>query len=347
MWIFYLISTVLLLCLVLYYKIKHRNVSKEFSNSSLALYFFEISFSEESFSDKLKMISLAIRKKLGFDFVSFVAFDEEGRATMLQSNVVVFDQDEVLKMINSIDKTKHQSRFSKDYPILYGNNSSRGIHYFYYVALDGGGILLESEDVKNPVLLEELVFSTLVASLSNAISFIISANESVVSSLTDHLSGLPNRKALESFVSTDLPERYCVCMCDIDHFKKVNDTYGHETGDFVIQAFSKILNKLIRNEDKLFRIGGEEFLIVFAESSSTDILNRLNTIRKHIMTHKMESLSKEVFHITSSFGVADSMAIENSEFNDIVALADKALYESKSNGRNRVTISKGGDVRAS
>jgi diguanylate cyclase (GGDEF)-like protein len=122
---------------------------------------------------------------------------------------------------------------------------------------------------------------------------------------------------------------YCAIMVDIDWFKKVNDTYGHQIGDEVLQGFAQVLNRHIRNTDLLGRYGGEEFLIIFSHMTQQMASEMTEKIKDDIVnTH----FSSEQINITASFGIAESRT--NGEYKDIIRLADKALYQAKDSGRN-------------
>lgn len=122
---------------------------------------------------------------------------------------------------------------------------------------------------------------------------------------------------------------YCVVMVDIDWFKKVNDTYGHQVGDEVLQDFAQVLNKHVRSTDLIGRYGGEEFLIVFSHTAQQMASEMTQKIKDDIVnTH----FSSEKIDITASFGLAESK--KGFEYKDIIRFADKALYQAKGSGRN-------------
>jgi len=122
---------------------------------------------------------------------------------------------------------------------------------------------------------------------------------------------------------------YCAIMVDIDWFKNVNDTYGHQIGDEVLQGFAQVLNRHIRNTDLLGRYGGEEFLIIFSHMTQKMASEITEKIKYDIAnTH----FSSEQINITASFGIAESR--KNCEYKGIIRLADKALYQAKDSGRN-------------
>jgi diguanylate cyclase (GGDEF)-like protein len=121
-----------------------------------------------------------------------------------------------------------------------------------------------------------------------------------------------------------------VVLLDIDKFKKVNDTFGHQVGDTVLQEIASLLLKNVRAADTVGRWGGEEFLILCPQTTLEESANIAQKLRESIETHTFP----HVVHNTASFGVASHGKNDTKE--DIVGRADKALYKAKANGRNQV-----------
>jgi len=142
----------------------------------------------------------------------------------------------------------------------------------------------------------------------------------------DTLTNLNNRRSLESISDYD-----CLILGDIDHFKIINDTYGHIVGDEVLVEISSVFKHFVRETDYVCRWGGEEFLIFLKNCDDEDAYGKANLLREKIM-----ELSDEFgFEITMSFGVSN---LSDSTLEDAIKNADEAMYESKHNGRNRVTV---------
>ena len=144
----------------------------------------------------------------------------------------------------------------------------------------------------------------------------------------DTLTGLNNRRILERI-------RECsgVVMCDIDDFKKVNDTYGHDVGDIVIKRITEIIKENIRAKDYVCRFGGDEFLIGFVECPEKIIDERIERIREKVLQDEVLTHFKN--NVTISFGFVINYNLE--DIDSLIKKADEALYESKKNGRNKVT----------
>jgi diguanylate cyclase (GGDEF)-like protein len=161
--------------------------------------------------------------------------------------------------------------------------------------------------------------------------------------ITDRLTGLYNRNKLDEVFAYELAqaERYgkplSIIMADIDKFKSVNDTYGHQVGDSVLCDFAAIMRELARDTDTPGRWGGEEFLIICSHVDLNGAQILAERIRAAIDTHSFSVVG----HKTSSFGVSSYRPKDTSE--TMVKRADDALYEAKENGRNRVVLEHGID----
>jgi len=160
------------------------------------------------------------------------------------------------------------------------------------------------------------------------------------SSLRDAMTGLYNRRFLEEYVATLVAAAmrkktpFSVLMLDLDHFKQVNDTFGHEAGDRVLKVLAEILAKSIRNSDLLIRYGGEEFLIILLETGPDAALHVAENIRSRVAETKIP-LPASLLQKTISIGVAE-FPTDADNFWQVVKFADVALYEAKKQGRNRV-----------
>jgi len=160
----------------------------------------------------------------------------------------------------------------------------------------------------------------------------------------DSLTGLHNRRYILERVEEKLPEirRYhldcCFVLMDIDHFKDVNDNYGHKVGDDVLKAVAHILEGAVRQGDIVARYGGEEFLLFLpmTELESAHVL--VERVRLALEQHPHATDQEgEVMTVTASFGVAQHWVQDAAE--KTIARADKALYEAKEAGRNRIVMS--------
>ncbi|MEM8726679.1 MAG: GGDEF domain-containing protein, partial [Pseudomonadota bacterium] len=159
------------------------------------------------------------------------------------------------------------------------------------------------------------------------------------SSEKDPLTGLNNRAAFEDSMRSVIPRAHnegrplSLVVADIDLFKQVNDIWGHQAGDQAISGFGELIGKMVRGCDMAGRIGGEEFCIAVWNCENEPAERLAERIRQAFARLEHEGLSSEI-RLTASFGVATAQ--EGETYEQLFARADSALYQAKSNGRNRV-----------
>jgi diguanylate cyclase (GGDEF)-like protein len=162
-------------------------------------------------------------------------------------------------------------------------------------------------------------------------------------SITDALTGLYNRRHFEATIEAKVSAsiRYdrasSLLLIDIDHFKKINDTYGHSAGDMVLREMARRLKRRMRNSDTLCRIGGEEFAVICENAGKDEALNIAEKLRMAVWKGNFD-IDRELIHVSVSVGVAtipDGCGTATAK--DFHHCADIALYQSKSEGRNCVT----------
>lgn len=159
----------------------------------------------------------------------------------------------------------------------------------------------------------------------------------------DGLTGVYNHRYFQNVLDQEISRavrhqtQISLLLIDIDHFKKFNDTYGHQTGDFVLQEFSRVLKENIRKYDTLARYGGEEFVIILPETGTDDALAVAEKLRLAIDSTEFKD-NRESYHVTASFGQACAKPSVEDNFSKsgFINKADEALYEAKEKGRNRV-----------
>lgn len=160
---------------------------------------------------------------------------------------------------------------------------------------------------------------------------------------TDELTGLANRRhamiRLTEYWETALryQEPISCIMMDLDHFKRVNDTYGHDVGDVVLRELGRILSQHTRLGDLACRLGGEEFLILCPHTTTEGAKLLAERLRKTVEITPI-AVGDKTLHVTISLGVADRNDFTNSK-DDLLKSADYALYQAKHGGRNRVCVS--------
>ena len=180
----------------------------------------------------------------------------------------------------------------------------------------------------------------------------------------DELTGLPGRRAFNELLLA-LEQQYAIAIVDVDHFKKFNDTYGHETGDEVLRMVASRLSA-VTGGGKAFRCGGEEFAVVFPLKSAKDAFEHLECLRQTIESSAFKIRGRldrrkvprspvdrrqsgkkksrrttprrgDEVSVTVSIGVAEP-STKNHKVDQVISAADKALYRAKEGGRNRVEV---------
>jgi len=154
--------------------------------------------------------------------------------------------------------------------------------------------------------------------------------------ITDELTGLYNRTKLDEFLQNELNRSqrfghtFGIVVLDIDHFKSINDNYGHQVGDEILMGMAQMIKEHLRSTDKAIRWGGEEFIIIYLETSPDEVMQLAEGLRQKIEEH----LFKTVGSVTASFGV--TLYKNGDTIPSIIKRADKALYLAKESGRNCV-----------
>lgn len=151
----------------------------------------------------------------------------------------------------------------------------------------------------------------------------------------DALTGLANRHSYEKTIEAEIERsnryktKFSLIIYDVDYFKKINDTYGHESGDKILIELSSLVKTTLRKSDEVFRVGGEEFAIIAPETDAANALVLADKIRKVVEAASFHNNIK----VTLSLGVAESYS--GSSISNIYRQADIALYKAKNSGRNR------------
>jgi diguanylate cyclase (GGDEF)-like protein len=160
------------------------------------------------------------------------------------------------------------------------------------------------------------------------------ADQMRIAAHIDHLTGIPNRRAADQAMRQALNQnrQLSLILFDIDHFKVVNDTYGHDVGDEALIQIAQIVQHALLANEIFGRWGGEEFLIVLPGVALTEALERAETFRRQIQTHAK-------FRVTASFGVTEAHPDDRPEW--LIKRADEALYRAKQHGRNCVEAEAG------
>lgn len=237
-----------------------------------------------------------------------------------------------------------------------GNLGVRLLRYtiYYFVgslAVISVGVLLFDPDMPSVLAPNQMValgiLSLMVVETNLVFGFVLlsaghSASVLRKAALTDHLTGLPNRRAFEALVhralgaEAEADRKSALAVFDVDHFKHVNDTHGHDVGDAVLQHVAQVLSRAIRDTDHVARLGGEEFVALIHASSpasASDIAERA----RQAVEDTPYVLNGKPIPVTISAGLVEVKGDEPS-LTRLFKQADTALYEAKDAGRNRVIL---------
>ena len=193
----------------------------------------------------------------------------------------------------------------------------------------------------NDFIAKPFVKEELICRVNNTIEAMENINQIADFANKDFLTGVYNRRyfyeKMNEYVAyaEEHMEPYVVAMLDIDHFKKINDTHGHNSGDKVLKTLAKKLIDETKGDDLIARFGGEEFCVILKNISNEDAVKFFVNLRANIANRKVQ-LKKEQISFTVSIGVAFSRS--DYRLDELLELADEALYRAKENGRNRVEI---------
>ena len=168
-------------------------------------------------------------------------------------------------------------------------------------------------------------------------------NQLVDLAYVDNLTKIPNRYSLFKFFEREFTiaqrskKDLCVFLFDIDHFKLINDTYGHAAGDQVLIKFANILTKQFRSTDILARYGGEEFIAVLPDIKPVHALMIGHRALDHVSSAKFVVSNAKTIHVTTSVGLTDIRETDMSP-GDMLKRCDEALYNAKNSGKNRLCL---------
>lgn len=277
-----------------------------------------------------------IKKYYKLDYCSIFVYDDS-KLTLVSSNA----DDKYYRYIElecrriyEISNAKPQIN-SSDSILDYPSTLQRNIKYNYFIPLENiGAIFIENstDKIQNEFEFEffDLVIKNIRISLQNCIY-----HDRIFSiAMNDNLTQVYNRNYFYNFIKKSMNEDFCLCILDIDFFKKCNDTYGHNFGDIVLKTVANFIKDNIRSCDEIFRWGGEEFLIYIKDLDIQEAEKYIDQLRIKISQLIFTPEENILTNITASFGIAQS---NDNDIDKLISLADSALYNSKSSGRNKVS----------
>ncbi len=270
----------------------------------------------------------------------------------LKTDIAVFNQD--YQSAYQYQKKSHELFRS------YQNTEREKLRSKYKVMFDTDQALLQNQVLERDKLLDkaalenaaqqqklQVLLISAISVFSIGLSFFIYRQRKTSKILhklanTDALTELANRRYTFIYAESMLAQakkyqqNFAIIIFDVDHFKKINDTYGHPAGDIALKDIALIANEYVRNNDILGRIGGEEFLVILPNTSSKQAYEIAERIRKAIEIKDI-MLGDKVVHISASFGISH-LAKNQPNFNQIFHEADVALYKAKNSGRNCISL---------
>lgn len=281
-----------------------------------------------------------------------------------------------LKLFEEGDKeifdtiTKKEKTFFRYIAPLFVEKGCLGCHgaqgYKLGDVRGGISVTFDITNIKKEMAFNKITFTALSIVTSLALLFIIfflvsrlakklSEAYSVIEkmSITDELTQISNRRHFHTRLDEEIDRaiRYghslSLMLLDIDHFKKVNDVYGHVAGDYILFAIASIIKSNIRKVDIAARYGGEELAVILPETDENGAMISAEKLRESIEKYDFDISDEKVIHVTASFGVSSFQMVKDSvgdKAEQIIQLADDALYSAKESGRNRVILSSGGNI---
>ena len=275
---------------------------------------------------------------------------EDGKFSYVNSklaDIFGYSIDEIsqLSLFNIIAKGDHPILSERIRKILADDRKRKGTFIYRGVRKDGIEVHVEATGARMSVGGKHALIVTLM-DISKRVKAEKEVRELNIQlrdqSVRDPLTGLFNRRYLEESLGRELIRAQrqnaalSLIMADIDHFKNVNDTYGHPAGDKVLKVFGELIKKYSRGSDIYCRYGGEEFLLVCPDMTGDKAYERAEQLRMAISETSI-TFEGSVIKVTASFGVASHPQHGDTD-NKLISAADSALYEAKNAGRNQVKL---------
>ncbi|MEM9903749.1 MAG: CHASE2 domain-containing protein [Cyanobacteria bacterium P01_D01_bin.44] len=225
------------------------------------------------------------------------------------------------------------------------NRKFRIIELFIETGALGGGILISSFCL----FLVGWWIPTggaVIALLATNVSMLVVHNQQLQSlAISDGLTKVANRRYFDQYLAQTVQQKkgLALIICDVDYFKRYNDTYGHQAGDVCLQAVAQAIRAVLRSSDIVARYGGEEFALVLPSANSEIALDIIHRVQRRIdrlqITHSGSEISD---YITLSYGVSDISAEQTMSASELIHQADQALYCAKQAGRNQAKVAMAG-----
>lgn len=280
--------------------------------------------------NSMRSMLAKVIKSMGFDVIVAADGDEAVKALQEKDiDIAIIDWEmpslngiEVIEWLRSSPRTVYTHVI-----MITGSDADDRL----ITALNGGADDFISKPIKPPVLMARIRAGARIVAMRHEIMALAS---------TDMLTGAVSRRAFFERAEQELSAArrngrpVSILVADLDHFKKVNDTYGHKGGDAALKAFAAVCAEVLRPHDTLGRIGGEEFSILLPETTLVEALSIGERLRAAVENHPIP-VGNTVIRITTSLGVAEVDACAQS-IEPALSAGDRALYRAKEKGRNQV-----------
>ncbi len=198
------------------------------------------------------------------------------------------------------------------------------------------GVMHATCEPERPPIQEYIgVLESIATQFGSRIGMLRVMSATAVQANTDPLTGLMNRRSFEDQASRFIRQGdpAALAMIDLDHFKELNDTHGHEVGDRALRLFGRVMRSVLRDDDLVARFGGEEFVVMFPELTAEQAAKALRRVQEELV---VALAAGTVPGFTASFGVANSNDAGSVE--ELCQIADRAMFRAKSEGRDRIVV---------
>lgn len=301
------------------------------NNEQEILAIFNTTFKNNHTKHNLTQLSHVLQLSLETEKIFELFFKQIKQALKLTKLLYINDKHDISVLIgNKINSIYPNTKYIKKFELFYQTE---------YI----GQINLASKVKFTPDKILELqsYVNLLILPLKNSLLY----NQAIQASRTDQLTKLGNKQSLVQDLQYhfNLSKRYnsplSVIFLDIDYFKQINDTYGHLVGDKILSEISLTLKKLVRKSDKIYRFGGEEFVILLEHTNQTGAENLSKKLKKFINKNNfIISTEHNIFNIRITFSMGITAKNNRDTPESIMTRADEALYIAKKNGRNQFVL---------
>jgi len=281
----------------------------------------------ESYNQMVKFFTATILNQMNAKYLKIFISNEYQSINLMENKNSIFfiAEKQMLKIKKKISEVDFFNKNRLTLPL-----NAVGVEYGFVKIIKRNNNLFKKDEIHK--------FSSLLKQLSLPLYNLFLHEKAS----TDQLTGLLNRrdmdKKLKAIIKDSMTKKESIslAMLDIDHFKNVNDNYGHQSGDMILKQISEIIKQSIRKSDYAFRYGGEELTIVMPGTPIDIASNVMENLREKIFKTKFQT-TKEEITISVSIGISEKNWSVKLDSDALISHADKALYLSKKNGRNMIT----------